>query len=75
MVMSTAQQQAFERALVNMRALVTFQGEVNFRSIEASLSRVDVRQVRAAPWLHSGCSLCEHTSSTIPHCAIHLLGA
>ena len=49
MVMSTEQQQGFERALVG--------NEEGFLSIKAGLSRVDVRQVRAAPWLHSGCSL------------------
>jgi hypothetical protein len=46
MVMSTEQQQAFERALVKVH------GDDNFDSIKASLSRVDVRQVRAE---HPGC--------------------
>ena len=55
MVMSTAQQQSFERALVTFWV----GADGNFESIKAGLSRVDVRQVRAAPWLHSGCSLCE----------------
>ena len=50
MVMSTEQQQAFERALVK-----TY-GDDGFDSIKAGLSRVDVRQVRAQHtlWLHSG---------------------
>ena len=46
MVMSTEQQQAFERALV------TVHGDDSFDSIEEGLSRVDVRQVRAQ---HPGC--------------------
>ena len=41
MVMSPEQQQAFERALVTSQA--------SFAAIAAGLSRVDVRQVRAAP--------------------------
>ena len=52
MVMSTEQQQAFERALVT-----SGYGDDSFASIKAGLSRVDVRQVRSAPWLHSGCFL------------------
>eukprot|EP00964_Phaeocystis_antarctica_P005552 scaffold3029_cov61-Phaeocystis_antarctica.AAC.1 len=59
MVMSTEQQQAFEKALVKVH------GDDNFDSIKAGLSRVDVRQVRTAPWLPAGCSLCENASSTI----------
>ena len=55
MVMSTEQQLSFARALVTHNPFA----EDNFSSIERSLSRVDVRQVRAAPtWLHLGCSLC-----------------
>ena len=56
MVMSTEQQQAFERAL-----LVKVHGDDNFDSIKASLSRVDVRQVRAE---HPGCiRAAQHASS------------
>eukprot|EP00964_Phaeocystis_antarctica_P077735 scaffold48298_cov44-Phaeocystis_antarctica.AAC.1 len=70
MVMSTEQQQAFEKALV------TPHGDNNFDSIEAGLSRVDVRQVRAAPWLHAGCSLCGHATAPhyTPRYTSHLVG-
>eukprot|EP00964_Phaeocystis_antarctica_P047938 scaffold27760_cov57-Phaeocystis_antarctica.AAC.2 len=44
MVMSTEQQRALERALVS-----TEYGDGTFGSIERGLSRVDVRQARAAP--------------------------
>eukprot|EP00964_Phaeocystis_antarctica_P111344 scaffold75700_cov38-Phaeocystis_antarctica.AAC.1 len=43
MAMSTAQQRAFERALVT--------NTYGFTLVQEALSRVDVRQVRAAPWL------------------------
>ena len=58
MVMSTEQQQAFERALV------TLYGDDSFGSIKASLSRVDVRQVRAQ---HPGCIRAVQHASSIPY--------
>ena len=67
--MSTAQQQAFERALVNDRSYG------DFESIEAGLRLVDVRQVPSSTLVaHSGCFLCEHASATIPLCDSRLLG-
>eukprot|EP00964_Phaeocystis_antarctica_P061577 scaffold36812_cov56-Phaeocystis_antarctica.AAC.1 len=76
MVMSTAQQQAFERALMDKYSgLHSMMMEADewgayspggFDLIEAGLSQVDVRQVRAAPWLQSGCSLCAHATAP-PH--------
>ena len=71
MVMSTEQQQAFERALV------TPYGDDSFDSIEASLSRVDVSEVRAQHQLvaFGPCSTRQlHTIYPSFTPATHLLG-
>jgi len=68
---TSALQAAFERALV------TPYGDDNFDSIQASLSRVDVRQVRAQ---HPGCIRAVQHASSLPHIPFvtpatqHLLG-
>eukprot|EP00964_Phaeocystis_antarctica_P052952 scaffold31023_cov65-Phaeocystis_antarctica.AAC.1 len=49
MVMSTAQQQSFERALVTVVTSSFGDIDYGFMAIDRWLSRVDVRQVRAAP--------------------------